>query len=197
MTEAVQEKCQLLRLMEQAAGCALPAGAQLQQAVSLRKIQKGQQVFSAGEWQPYVYVVSKGIFKLTYLSENGQEWIKSFIGEAGFFACPNVLISGLKTDFFVTAIEDSQIEQVDYALLKSLAETYPEWQKAIRGLLESHIVRKEQRERELLTMTPDARYLSFLQHYPEVAARIQLRDLAHYLGVTPEALSRIRKRLHG
>ncbi|MDE2430636.1 MAG: Crp/Fnr family transcriptional regulator, partial [Burkholderiales bacterium] len=66
---------------------------------------------------------------------------------------------------------------------------------AIRQLLEWHIVRKEQRERELLTMTPEQRYQAFLTSYPQLSSRIQLRDVAHYLGVTPEALSRIRKRL--
>ncbi|MEB0137588.1 MULTISPECIES: Crp/Fnr family transcriptional regulator [unclassified Undibacterium] len=182
-------------LMEHAAGCVLPDWETLLPACQVHRFAKGSDVFAAGQWQPYVYVLRSGIVKLTYLSEAGQEWIKSFIGAGDFFACPNVLIAGLKTDYFATAIEDCEIEQVDYAAVKLLIERYPAWQTAIRHLLSAHIVRKEQRERELLTMAPEARYLSFLHSYPHMAARIQLRDLAHYLGVTPEALSRIRKRL--
>ena len=79
--------------------------------------------------------------------------------------------------------------------MKKLTDHYPVWQKAIRQLLEWHIVRKELRERELLTMSPEARYQSFLKTYPNVAARIQLKEVAQYLGVTAEALSRIRKRM--
>ncbi|MBC3863793.1 Crp/Fnr family transcriptional regulator [Undibacterium jejuense] len=182
-------------LMERAAGESLPDWDVLHASYQLHHFAKGQDVFSAGEWQPYIYVVRSGIVKLTYLSENGQEWIKSFIGEGDFFACPNVLIAGLKTDYFATALEDSEIEQFDSESMRMLTDQHPAWQKAIRQLLEWHIVRKELRERELLTMAPDERYKSFLKSYPNIASRIQLKDIAQYLGVTPEALSRIRKRL--
>lgn len=182
-------------LLETAAGTALPEWETLQASFHLHAFSKGESVFAAGEWQPYLYVVRSGIVKLTYLSEDGQEWIKSFIGEGDFFACPNVLIAGLKTDYFATALEDCKLEQIDYAQLKQLMLRYRAWQKATHQLLEWHIVRKEQRERELLTMSPEQRYQAFLKTYPLLSARIQLRDVAHYLGVTAEALSRIRKRL--
>jgi CRP-like cAMP-binding protein len=182
-------------LLERAAGGALPDWETLEASFHLQSFGKGEDIFAAGEWQPYLYVVRSGIVKLAYLSEDGQEWIKSFIGEGDFFACPNVLIAGLKTDYFATALEDSSVEQVDFSQLKQLMARHPEWQKATHQLLEWHIVRKDQRERELLTMAPEQRYQSFLKTYPLLSPRIQLRDVAHYLGVTPEALSRIRKRL--
>jgi len=182
-------------LMESAAGTTLPDWHLLAASCQLRQFPKGTQIFAVDEWQPYVYVVRSGMVKLTYLTETGQEWIKSFIGEGDFFACPNVLIAGLKTDYFAVALDDCWIEQLPYAGIRQLAEQYPAWQKAIRQLLETHIVRKEQREKELLTMTPEGRYLSFIASYPLLFQRIQLKEIAHYLGVTPEALSRIRKRL--
>ena len=181
--------------MESAAGMVLPDWHRLAASSQLRQFLKGTQIFAVDEWQPYVYVVRSGIVKLTYLTETGQEWIKSFIGDGDFFACPNVLIAGLKTDYFAVAVEDSWIEQVPYSEIRQLTEQHPAWQKAIRQLLEWHIIRKEQREKELLTMTPEERYLAFMASYPLLFQRIQLKELAHYLGVTPEALSRIRKRL--
>lgn len=182
-------------MLENFADMPLPGWDVLTPSYQLRHFGKNENIFTVGEWQPYVYVVRSGIVKLTYLSESGEEWIKSFISEGDFFACPNVLITGLTTDYFATAVDACDIEQVDYAAVNQLTEQYPVWQRAIRQLLAQHIVRKEQRERELLTMAPEARYQSFLKTYPTIAARIQLRDVAHYLGVTPEALSRIRKRI--
>lgn len=186
---------QTRQLMEAAAGSALPEWELIRQSGQLRQFAKGSRIFAAGEWQPYVYVVVSGIVKLNYLTENGQEWIKSFIGEGDLFACPNVLIDGQKTDYFATALEDSVVEQIDYQVLLDLIERHALWQKVSRQLLKSHIMRKEQRERELLTMSPEQRYRAFLAQNPAIFQRIQLRDLAHYLGVTPEALSRIRKRV--
>jgi CRP-like cAMP-binding protein len=182
-------------LLEKAAGSSLPDWEALVPRYQLGVFAKGADIFAVGEWQPFVYIVRRGIVKLSYANEQGEEWIKSFIVEGDFFACPNVLIAGLKTDYAAIALEDSLIEQVDYATMQSLTARHPAWQRAMRQLLEWHIVRKEQRERELLTMRPDQRYQSFLVTYPALAERIQVRDVAHYLGVTPEALSRIRKRL--
>jgi CRP-like cAMP-binding protein len=182
-------------LLETAADQALPDWDLLAPTYQLGQFAKGSDIFAPGEWQPFVYVLRQGLVKLSYTNEQGEEWIKSFIGEGDFFACPNVLIAGLKTDYGAVALEDCLVEQVDYAAMSQLMALHPAWQRAIRQLLEIHIVRKEQRERELLTMRPEERYQSFLQTYPALARRIQVRDIAHYLGVTPEALSRIRKRL--
>jgi CRP-like cAMP-binding protein len=182
-------------LLEKAAGSSLPDWDAFMPSYQLGVFAKGADIFAVGEWQPFVYIVRQGIVKLSYANEQGEEWIKSVIVEGDFFACPNVLITGLRTDYAAIALEDSLIEQVDYATMQSLAARHPAWQRAMRQLLEWHIVRKEQRERELLTMRPDQRYQSFLLTYPALAERIQVRDVAHYLGVTPEALSRIRKRL--
>jgi len=182
-------------LFEQAAAAPLPDWEQLAPAYRLGQYKKGADIFAEGEWQPFVYVLRQGMVKLSYINEQGEEWIKSFIGEGDFFACPNVLVAGRKTDYSAIALEDCLLEQLDYASLRRLMLRHAAWQGAVLQLLERHIVRKEQRERELLTMRPEERYQSFLSSYPAIAERIQQRDMAHYLGVTPEALSRIRKRL--
>ena len=161
----------------------------------LLQVDKGAGIFGQGQWQPYVYVVRKGMVKLSYVNALGEEWIKSFIGDGDFFACPNVLLAGGQTDYAATALEDTEIEQVSYASLRELTQRNADWQRAVLQLMQQHIVRKEQRERELLTMRPDERYQSFLATYPALVQRVQVKDIARYLGVTPEALSRIRTRL--
>ncbi|WP_339935998.1 Crp/Fnr family transcriptional regulator [Undibacterium luofuense] len=182
-------------LMCGAAGNELSGWDALENAAQLRRFSKAQEIFGSGEWQPYIYVIRRGIVKLSYLDDTGEEWVKSFIGEGGFFACPSVIISGGKTDYFAVALEDVELEQLHYPALQNLAEKNSDWSRAVRVLLESHILRKEQRERELLTMTPDLRYHSFLQSHRTIVKRIQIRDIAKYLGITPEALSRIRTRM--
>lgn len=182
-------------LLERAAAAPLPEWEALAASSRLCTFQRGDTVFVQGQWQPYVYVVCQGLVKLSYLSNEGEEWIKSVIDEGDFFACPNVLVAGLPTDYAAIALEDCHIERLEFAGIKSLMARYPVWQRAIGQLLEWHIVRKEQRERELLTLTPEQRYQAFLRDHPIWAERLQVREVAHFLGVTPEALSRIRKRL--
>ncbi len=182
-------------LLEQAAEATLPDWAHLATQAQLLEFAKGAEIFAAGVWHPYIYVVRQGVVKLSYLNEQGQEWIKAFVGAGEIFACPRTLIAQQTTDYFAISLNASQLEQLPYAELQALTERYPVWQKAVRGLLQNHIIKKDQRERELLTMSAEQRYRLFLQQYPDLIGQIQLRDLAQYLGITPEALSRIRKRV--
>ena len=55
--------------------------------------------------------------------------------------------------------------------------------------------RKERREWELLTLGPEARYISFKNDYPELERRIPQKDLARHLGLTPVGLNRIVRRV--
>ena len=98
----------------------------------------------------------------------------------------NVLVAGKKTDYCATALEDTCIERLEYIPLQQLMTRYPAWQNAILHLMELQI---------FLTMAPEDHCQSFLTAYAAIAERIQKRDIAHYLGVTPEALSRIRRRM--
>lgn len=183
------------KLFHHAAGEDLPAWEELCATSAILKVLKGEEIFVLGQWQPYVYVVRSGIVKLSYRNEEGEEWVKAFVGEGDFFACPSVIIASLPTDFCAYALEDACIERLDYATLQALTARYPAWQKATRSFMELHIFRKERRERELLTMTPQKRYQAFLAGNAALAGRLQQRDIAHFLGITPEALCRIRKRL--
>lgn len=193
--EKMQRLLSTRQILEQAAQCPLPAWERVAAHSQLLNLEKAEQVFAAGVWHPYVYVVRQGVVKLSYLNEQGQEWIKSFVGSGELFACPRVLIEQQTTDYFASCLTACEIEQFPYAVLQECTEQYPEWQKAVRGLLQNHLIKKDQRERELLTMTAEQRYLAFVQQHPDLVSQIQLRDLAQYLGITPEALSRIRKRV--
>ena len=106
-------------LLERAAAGPLPDWDALAPSFRLGQFGKGADVFAEGEWQPFVYVMRRGLVKLSYFNGLGDEWIKSFIGDGDFFACPNVLLSGGKTDYSAVALEESEIEQVDYVSVLS------------------------------------------------------------------------------
>ena len=93
------------------------------------------------------------------------------------------------------AMTDLALEQIPYVTLREFGDRHIAWQRALRVGIERYGARKEKRERELLTLTPEQRYGRFLEEEPALAARIPQKDLALYLGITPVALSRIRGRL--
>jgi len=80
-------------------------------------------------------------------------------------------------------------------VLTGLAAMHLPWSRALHALTMAFAARKEQRERELLTLGPEARYISFRDTDPELERRIAQKDLARHLGLTPVGLNRIVRRV--
>jgi CRP-like cAMP-binding protein len=85
---------------------------------------------------------------------------------------------------------------IEYPALQQLADRHIQWQRAMSNAYKLYGQRKEHREMELLTLSPEERYRNFLRNYPTLATVIRQRDIASYVRVTPVALSRIKSRLN-
>ena len=182
-------------LLETGSGGPLPEWDLAQNALQVRNFEAGGTVFLQNMAHPYVYVVRSGLVKLSYLDEDGDEWIKSFAHEGRFFGSMAALEPHGRTSFMVTALEPCTVEQVDYRVLANLATLHLPWSRALHAMAMVLATRKEKREWELLTLGPEARYISFKDADPALERRIPQKDLARYLGLTPVGLNRIVKRV--
>lgn len=177
------------------------AGAELddwpQAAAGLRTIalRAGETLFRDGEPHPFVYVVRSGLLKLVYGTPDGKEWIKSFAHEGLMFASITALQPGGVASFSAVAIGATRVDRFEHAALAALAARHLPWQRLLGRAFEVYGARKEKRERELLVLSAEQRYLQFLADHPGLDARIAQKDLAAYLRITPVALSRIKARL--
>jgi CRP-like cAMP-binding protein len=178
------------------AGSELPDWQSLVPSVSRRQLRRGEALFLAGEAQACVFVVISGVIKMVYETPNGDAWIKGFAEPGVCFASLTSLQDNGVTSYCAYAEVATEIEQIDYRLLEQLALQHVAWQRALSNAFKFYGQRKEQREMELLTLSPEERYLNFLRRQPELAAQLRQRDIASYVRVTPVALSRIKARLH-
>ena len=185
----------LHELLTAAAGRELPEWPRVQAAIKVRELMPGAVLFRQGDVHPVVYAVNYGLLKLCYLGDDGSEWVKSFAYEGRYFASVAALQPGGVAAFTVSAIEPSRVERIDYALLTSLATQHLPWALALQAMTMQFAVRKERRERELLTLTPEQRYLAFRAELPHLVARIPQKDLARFFGITPVGLNRIVMRI--
>lgn len=156
---------------------------------------KGQCVFSQGNICRDIFILKSGLVKLFYLTHDGKEWIKSFIADSGFFGSRLSQIAGSAAPFTAQCLEDTHIIRIPYAIFESVCFEQPEYTVAVFRFSQWLGLRKEQREHELLCLTAEQRYQGFIHDKSELAERITQIDLARYLGITPIALSRIKKRL--
>jgi CRP-like cAMP-binding protein len=154
-----------------------------------RDARRGERLLTPGD-PPAVIVLSGGLVKLSYIAPAGDEWIKSFVADAGAFGA----IEEESVPYAATCLEPSRVAALPAAWVRAaLAE--PALAGAAAAFNAWLLARKRAREEELLCLTAEERYRRFLTAEPALAARLPQGDIARWLRVTPVAFSRIKRRL--
>ena len=155
----------------------------------------GTSLFRVGDVVTDLYVMREGLVKLSYIRADGGEWIKSFHAEGAFFSSIAGLATGEASAFDATALEPTVVEKLPFVEIARRADSDLVWSKALRTALVRLAVRKEEREREFLTLSAEERFRRFAAQNPTLLRRITQKDLAIHLGVTPVGLNRIVRRV--
>lgn len=166
----------------------LHAGSRMQTLV------KGEHIFQQGDVCRDIFCLTSGLVKLYYLTYEGKEWIKSFVADQGMFGSRTCQALGAPSPFSVQCLESTQVLRVPYPLFEAACLGQPELALKLFNFSQWLGLRKEQREHELLCLNAEQRYQRFLYEHRALLGRITQIDIARYLGITPIALSRIKKR---
>jgi CRP-like cAMP-binding protein len=154
----------------------------------------GQHLFRQGDRDPNVYFVKSGLLKAYYVRSDGKEHIKSFLPEGSIIGSMVALIDNDPCTFSLSAVEDGTAIALPYRNLEDAARTDVLLANSLIGFLSAYGKRKERREYELLSLSPADRLTILTKTMPDIASRVSQADLAAYIGVTPQALSRIKRR---
>jgi CRP-like cAMP-binding protein len=160
-----------------------------------KKIKKGEFFIKENVIPRDIGFVVKGLFRYFYVDKKGNEFTKGFFPENTFITSYSALIQNRESYFTIEALEDSTIIVFDYIKWKELSEKKLCWNKFLLFLVEKGYCIKEAREREFLLFSAEERYKSFLENYPGLEKRIKQHVIASFLGITPVALSRVRKKM--
>lgn len=149
----------------------------------------------AGQVPTTFGIVINGLFRYVYISEQGKELTKAFMAEKSFISSYSAMKSGSRSHFYIEALEPSSVFTIPYNDWEKLRAQNPSWNLLLIKLLEKGYSVKEKREREFLLLDAESRYRIFLEEYPDLEKRVKQHMIASYLGITPIALSRIRKKM--
>lgn len=161
-----------------------------------KSIKAGTYFIREGEIPKKFAFVASGLFRYVYISEKGHEYTKNIISEELFISSYSAMITHTPSHFFIETLEDAEILEIPYKGLLRLLETDCFWVKFLLKFIEKGFMIKEKRERELLLLNAETRYLNFLKESPDIEKRINQTIIASYLGIQPESLSRIRNKIH-
>ncbi|WP_422348305.1 Crp/Fnr family transcriptional regulator [Flagellimonas sp.] len=159
-------------------------------------LQQGGYFIREGEIPKKLAFVRSGLFRFVYINERGQEFTKGIMQEQSFISSYSAMVSQSPSHFYIEALEDSKIFEITYENWLKLYHDDVFWVKFALKLVEKGFIKKEKRERSLLLFDAETRYHNFLEEHPGLEKRIPQHIIASYLGIQPESLSRIRKKIH-
>jgi CRP-like cAMP-binding protein len=157
------------------------------------EVAAGVTLVRQGEVDSHVRFVLQGLVKLGYEMANGTQKTKSIVQAGAAFASIHALEGGIST-YAATTLEPSVIARIPYGQLQALMQKHHAWERIVRKVFANLAVKKEQREYELLTLSPTQRWENFKQHNGSLIGRITQIEIAALIGITPVALSRLKGR---
>ncbi len=159
----------------------------------LKTVKKGEFVLTPGQICNKLFFVKKGCLRLYYIADQVEitVWF-SFENNSAIEL--SSFLSGAPSDYFLEAIEDSELLYLHKSTLIELYDLYPDMQKIMRTFWEDVILHLLKRFTALQKDSAEKRYLDLLSQ-PIYLQRIPQKYLASYIGVTPTSLSRIRRNI--
>ena len=150
---------------------------------------------TAGEVCRNSAFVIEGALKSYTIDKEGKEHILSFATRDWWIADMYSYISRKPAILSIEAIADSEVLMLSYENQQLLYEKVPKFERFFRILIENALVASQQRLIDNLSSSAEERYLHFIQKYPSIPSCVPQHNIASYLGITPEFLSKIRGRL--
>ncbi len=145
-----------------------------------------------GQTVLHQYFVLKGCLRTYMIDQSGKEHTVQFAVENWWTSDYIAYYTGENSILYVECIEDCQLLQVKREDLMNLFKQAPKVESFFRGQLESAFVAFQKRILSNLYMSAEERYRVFISSYPNIEQRVKNYQIASYLGITPERLSRLR-----
>lgn len=162
--------------------------------IKTRKFNANELIISNGQLENYLSFVDTGIIRY-FAVANDKEITFDFAFKNSFYCAYDSFYTRNKTEIYIQALTDCQLYSISHENLQTLYEKCETAKKLGRIATEYLLDKKVKRELNLLTKSPQERYEKLLIEQPKYIQQIPLKYLASYIGVVPETLSRIRKRI--
>lgn len=162
--------------------------------LKIENIKKGEFFVEEGKTCNNVAYIDQGLFRIYYLKD-GMEVNTCFCKENSITSSFESLVSRTPSNQFIQAIEDSTLVKLSYENLNKLYGLSPIWQSVGLLMTEKECLRLSNRASSLSFETAMEKYKSILESEPDLLQRVSIQDIASYIGVSRETLSRIRAKI--
>jgi CRP-like cAMP-binding protein len=160
-----------------------------------KKLRRKHFLLQEGEVCRYIAFVVNGCLRSYSIDDKGEEHVIQFAIEDWWIGDLQSYLSGEPSMYNIDALEDSEVLLLDKTTRDTMLTALPKLERFFRLLLERSYVAAQQRLACTLSVSAEDRYLAFLKTFSALVQHVPQNQIASYLGIAPESLSRIRKHL--
>lgn len=157
----------------------------------LQQISKGKYIFRVGDKVPFTYFVVLGLLKLIHSDASGKEHILSFAMEDWWETDYYAFYQEGRATMSLKCLEDTEVLRISLEDYHGLCASFPRIEHFFLQKATSGHIASQQRILSLLGSSAEERYSMLLRRYPSLIQRVSKSQLAAYLGVSRETLSRL------
>ncbi|MFZ4930077.1 Crp/Fnr family transcriptional regulator [Chryseobacterium sp. Mn2064] len=148
-----------------------------------------------GKVPQYLYYIISGYLRLFYTDQNGNEITTHINCPPGFFTSYSEFINETISENNVECITNCELLRISKQNLDYLISESQTMKDFSISVFQQSIMYNENRSKELSVLNAEQRYLKLMRDYPEVIQNVPIQHIASFLGMKPESLSRIRKKI--
>lgn len=160
-----------------------------------KKIRKKQYLLQEGDICKYIAFVEKGALRSYTVNEKGIENIIQFAIEGWTISDLNSFLNAEPSTYNIDAIEDSELVLISKSAQEEILKKVPKYETFVRLQLTGAFVAMQKRITSLISLSLEEQYACFNDLYPHIVQRVPQHMIASYMGLTPETLSRVRKKM--
>jgi CRP-like cAMP-binding protein len=168
----------------------------LEPKLTFQQFKKGEFVIRSGEICRHVSFINKGLVRIFHLAE-GKEICVGFARENEYFSSYTSFLTSQPSYENIEALEDCELVNLSYTDMQAIYKSNPVFETFGRKIAEMLFIMISSQSIGLLSLTPEERYQFILDHQPFIIQRVPQYMIASFIGITPEHLSRLRKKMSG
>lgn len=162
-----------------------------------RPFKQGEIIVESGETSKYIMFINAGYLMTYYTDNNGTDHVIQFGGPGWWSGDIYNLSKTTRTLYTTKGLCEGEVLLLPLMAQNHLLENYIKFERYFRITFQNALLRQQLRFVESYSTSSEERYHSFIKAYPAIEQFVPQKYIASYLGITPEFLSKIRKKIAG